>query len=351
MAAVVGAAAASGSSSGLSAGGAAALSSGISAGAGLLSGWTSGRVTKKAQKRAFEYQKQLMALQAQQDRDQSVWNYLNSAMLQKKGLKAAGISTALMNEGQAFSGSMSSVSPPAAPALNASPEMSAAVQQAGQGVAQFPLLKAQIRQANAEADIQESEARYRDWLLSNQAKHGDIDVSRARVELRKAQQLLPVEVEQAKASLANTLESTKLTSEQINKVRKDIDHVSALITSVRIDNKWKPILNEQRRQKYVQEVAGLMKDNRIKEAQAKLADMGLFVGADALTNFMSVTLAGHSGQVLQALSSAVHQIFDSLPNFVGSVFSDLFDQFAQYSSSGAFGNYLKAIKHIWNLHK
>lgn len=70
---------------------------------------------KKSQKRAYNYNVKLAQLQSQLNQEQSAWNYLNSAKLQKQGLKQAGISTALMNEGTATAGSMSNVNVPSMP--------------------------------------------------------------------------------------------------------------------------------------------------------------------------------------------------------------------------------------------
>ena len=73
------------------------------------------------------------------------------------------------------------------------------------------------------------------------------------------------------------------------------------------------------------ELAGLLKDNRIKEAEAKLADLGIVLGHDGLTMFLSAVLNGKGDKIISELAGAIGKMVGSLPGAAGTLLKSVVD--------------------------
>lgn len=287
------------------------------AGSGLL-GSLLGMAAARQQ---FKYQKKSMALQQayneknfQAENDRQDWLLQNQQSLTKQGLKNAGYSVADPNGTGVSGAAVNQLADP----HPTGPDVR---------VPNVDLLGSYQSLKNAELIANQNR------LLEAQAKEHETKVDQIKQDIKYSQETLPEVVNQLKADVQLKLSNKDLNEHQANQIDKNIEHLNSVITGLNIDNKYKEDLNLNQVKKLSQEVVSLMKDNRIKEAEAKLADRGIVLGADGLSTLIGVAAAGKAGEIVPELAVALSQIIAALPSGIKQVLQSLFD-----AASDTFGN-------------
>ena len=197
-------------------------------------------------------------------------------------------------------------------------------------------------------------------LMTSQSLLAQEEASKTKTEAEKVKQdfdiakaKLPEELELLKASWFEKYKSGELSEKSVEKLTKDIEQISKSIELMDIDLKWSDKFKSREYNKLGEEVALLMKDKRIKEAEAKLADYGILVGADGLTTMCGIIASGKSGDIMPELSKAIAQVVASLPVAVKQFIVSLKDSI-ENDASGAWNklkSWAKGIEDMYNDNK
>lgn len=278
----------------------------------------------------YTQQKKLMALQNQYNIDAFERSNARqdeilqtSPMLAVQGLKNAGLSPSDPT-GQGYQSSPSAMQQDSPTAPSASIPIIPSVDYVGSYAA-----LAQAENINSQTRLNDIEASYRAKKLAG-------EVGRLNLEIDQAREKFPLLLDSIRQDLDNKVEQKSLTRAQADKVIQETENLKAVLDGISLDNKFNAETLSQRKQKLSAEVAGLLKDNRIKEAQAVLADSGIIVGQDGLTMLFSALMNGKGSEVLDQLTDAFGDMIKELPAAVGSLLVDVVD-----AVSGA-------PKRIWN---
>lgn len=286
-----------------------AATAGVQAGANGLLGLAGARL-------AYKYNKKLMAKQNQYNieafnRENARQDSLirNQYVMNKEALRAAGLSESMAGT------DATGISAPSATNMDVPSNPSASAIDLGK----FDLVGA------ANANLVSSQAELNRVQANVLAKKADAEIDKMRADIKVALDTLPATIENIKADTANKLSSKEVNEKQAKFIEKDTDKLAEVIRGITIDNDWKVKNYQQDYNKKAQEIIGLMKDNRIKEAEAKLADMGIVLGADGLTTLIGVCASGHSEQIMSQLSEGFAQLISQLPEAISNIMSALWN--------------------------
>lgn len=274
------------------------------------------RSSWKYTKKAMQLQNEYNTLAYERSRDDSYrrQDYLmeNANLITKKSLAAAGYSTADPNG--------TGVTPAPAYSQQQSPVSNSQFQSAD-----FPLdfispflALSQAKKTSSEARLNEIEEKYRALLLEGQ-------VGKLNIEIKQAADLLPERIEEIRANVQNLISKKDLNEKEGEKVMQEVENLKGVLTGIQIDNKWKDDLSRAEFNKRNVEIQNLIKDGRIKEAEAKIADMGIVLGKGTLGTIFSAVMNGKAGQIGESLTEAFSTIIKGLPDMVGDILSSIFE--------------------------
>lgn len=288
-----------------------AMTSAASGAIGSLLGMAGARVQRKQQEKLmakqFDYAKQAFRMENERQNE-----LLQTApTLQIEGMKAAGLSPSDPDGTGYSSPSNNNVEVPSVPGTampySSVPDVSSSM-----------AALASSRLANSQAALNEIEERYR-------AKQLEGKISALNTEIEQKRALFPQIVEKTTAEIQKLYADKRLSDKQADVASQQIDNLKASLDGIRLDNKYNERTLDNRVSMVGQELANLVKDGRIKEAEAKLADLGIVVGQDGLGMLFSALLNGKGSEILDTLSSAIGEMLKAFPAAVASLFTDMID--------------------------
>lgn len=192
-------------------------------------------------------------------------------------------------------------------------------------------LTAQARSIEADTRLKEIEERYRAKLLEGQ-------IGEYNAKIQQIKDTLPETVNQIKADTELKRSQKQLTDKQADQVLADTDRLKAIADGIKIDNDFKPDINKATLEKLNKEVFNLAQEGKIKEVHAKLASLGILVGADNLTQLAAIVTQGKADDILQAIVDCFGETIGKLPDIIGQLFTSTFD--------GLVNGVVKTIKSI-----
>lgn len=297
---------------------------------------TSYKYTKKLMGDQWNYQQQAFAMQNARQDELNKKYMDNFASVLKGSLDRAGYSTADPNlQGTSEVG----VNPLGTP--DHSQFQSGYSYQPFDVISSYGALK--------QADLMTSQS----LLAKEQASKTKNEAEKVKQDFDIAKAKLPEEIELLKASWFEKQKSGELSQKQIDKLSKDIEQITKSIQLMDIDIKWADKFKSKEYSKLGNEIALLMKEKRIKEAEAKLADYGILVGADGLTTICGIVASGKSGDIMPELSKAIAQVVASLPVAVKQFIVSLKDSI-EADTSGAWNklkSWAKSVEDTYNDNK
>lgn len=267
----------------------------------------------------YEKQKKLMALQNQYSID--AFNRSNARQdellgtaptLAVQGLKAAGLSPSDPT-GNGYSSSQS-------PMQQDSPSAPSATIPSIPGsdfISAYAALK-QAENISSVTRLNEIESNYRARKLEG-------EIAALNQEIDQKRETFPLIVSNLKQDVESKIASKMLTENQGLEALQRIENLKASLDGIKIDNRYNEKTLLTRISKESAELAGLLKDNRIKEAEAKLADLGIVLGHDGLTMFLSAVLNGKGDKIISELAGAIGKMVGSLPGAAGTLLKSVVD--------------------------
>lgn len=280
------------------------VTGGLNAAGGIISTLVNQGFYRKNLNAQVEKQKELYDYQ----NNINIQNLINEQSLKKLSLRRAGLSVAdLSGDGTHLVGQSMPSSPNAQmPNLDLSHLGSSSVQ----GYLQ-----------SSQADINSIEADYRGKILQ-------LQMEQTQQQIEVVKQKLPLEL----ANLAKDIESKQanidLTEEERKKVIETIHQLIEQTNGISIDNKFKNDRNKWEINKLKKEVFKLSQEGKYQEVVAQLANNGIIIGSDWVTQ-LAVLLENH--KLAPFLQNIINSISDCFT-------SDLID-----NSIDAFGTMLAGI--------
>lgn len=303
----------------------------VSAGAGLVTGTISGLINQGFQKmqlkREMKAQKELMAQQHAYElenlntQDQYQRRLaIDAAKMQKQGLVEAGYSTADP------AGTGTSISSISGPSTSAS---------AGAPSAQPGYMPGMTISDIASAHLTESQANLNKIQSQYLAKKLEGEIGLLNAQISEIKETLPEKVSNIKAQTDKLVADKKLSQEQANQVVEATKKITEEVGLLQIDKRYRADLNSWQVKKLEKEVSKLASEGKFEAVKAELADYGIIVGADWMTQLAAVIHKGTAGSLIDQIVDTVKQIFskageygpgiaDSILNAIGK--DDLSDE-------------------------
>jgi len=272
------------------------VSGAIGQGFSALSAARDWKYAKKLMARQHAYELENLAAQDKYQRQLAV----DASSLRKRSLQNAGYSTA-DPEGTGT----------VAPTVSA-PSSSAS----GMSISQTPTFApgmtvtdlANANLMNSQADLNKIEAQYRAKKLS-----GEVGLLNAQIS--EIKETLPEKVSNIKAQTEKLVADKKLSEEQANQVIEATKKITEEVGLLKIDKKYRADLNDWQVKKLQNEVRKLSAEGRFEEVKAELADYGIIVGADWMTQLAAVIHKGTAGALIDQIVDTVKQIFSKVGEY------------------------------------
>lgn len=281
------------------------IGAGVSAGAGLIGsalGFASGKLN-------YNYNKKLMSLQNQynidafnRENERQDWLLQNQALLNKIGLKKAGYSTADPN-GTGFSaGSMNTQEGPSIPG--------GANFDFGSPFAQVASTYASIRNASAQADLAEANAKIANIEADKRAEVLQTNIDKVRADIKAIQEKLPEEVNLLREQVNVAVSQKNLNEKTGQKIDQEITNLQELVKGIKIDNRYKPLVNDAEIGKMWAEAYHAHQTGHYQYLVNQLANHGILINADGMTNLLNILL-NHP--------ELPEEVVTGVTNFVGTI--------------------------------
>lgn len=285
------------------------VSGAIGQGFSALSAARDWKYAKKLMAKQHAYELENLAAQDKYQRQLAV----DASSLRKRSLQNAGYSTA-DPEGTGT----------VAPTVSA-PSSSAS----GMSISQTPTFApgmtvtdlANANLMNSQADLNKIEAKWRAQKLEG-------EVGKLNAEIKSILEKLPLEKDQLQKDIDLKLSQQDVNKETAARIHEEIDKVFEETKGIKIDNQFRFDMKAEELAKLKNEVNILIKEGRIKELEATLADKGVLVNSNWFATLASIVLSGSTGQVLGDISSSITTIISQFPDMLGSLFTDIYNMIA-----------------------
>lgn len=301
----------------------------VSMGAGIVSSGISGLMdvgfSKMKAKQQWKYQKKAMDLQhqyelenlaAQEESQRSLAK--DASSLRKLSLQKAGYSTADPEGTGTVAPTVSG------PSTSASGSFSLPSSNYAPGLTVSDLANANLM--NSQAELNRIEAQYRAKKLS-----GEIGLLQQNIEQIK--QKLPQEVNQIKANVDKLRSEKRVNDFTADRINAEIDKLAAETQAIKIDNRFRPDMNTYQVKKLEAEANNLLKDGRVKDLEALLADKGILAGSNWFATLASVVASGKSGEIMSEITDGLSSVLSQFPEAVGQIFNTLLSTLADIPDS------------------
>lgn len=282
------------------------------------------RQQEKLMAKQFGYSQQ--AFQAENARQDYLLN--NSPSIQKQALQAAGYSTADPSGSGFVSGASTNNNTLDVPSVPSVGQMNIP----NMGIMSGYGTLVQSKYIDSQTRLNDIEAKFR-------AKKLGAEIDLLNTEIDQKREAWPTQLAQMKQNLENSVSQGYLTERQAQYVQQQTDNLRESLQGIKLDNKF----NEETLSKRVKIVSAqledLLKSNRIKEAQALLADYGIVTTSDGLTMMFTSLLSGKADELTSRVVDGFNQLIQALPEVIGQVFTNTFEGLK--SAPGKFWKYIK----------
>ena len=274
-------------------------SAGVSAGAGLLSAGINAAFNRWNLKQQNKFAKE--QFQWQVDRDN--WLMLNQPTLTKQGLKNAGYS---VSDPNGVGAQITGMDSPGAHAPSGT----------FMPFADMAANYASIRNASAQADLAEANAKIANIEAQNRQDVISANIDKVRTDIDAIKNKLPEEVNLLKAQANSAASQAKYNDKQVQYLDKDIERVGELINGIRIDNSYKGQLNDAQIMSLVASAYQANQNGKWQGFLNELAQHGIIAGQDGWTNLFNIIL--NHPDIAGKLIEGVEKLTESIPG-VGKV--------------------------------
>ena len=105
----------------------------------------------------------------------------------------------------------------------------------------------------------------------------------------------------------------------------EIDRIGEVTRGLEIDNNFNAVTFDKRKEQLLNEVSLLMKENKIKEVEQKLAENGIVIGMNDIQSLVSVAEFGKTEHLVDVMGQLVADFCKELPVAIKAVFEGLWE--------------------------
>jgi len=292
------------------------VSGAIGQGFSALSAARDWKYAKKLMARQHAYELENLAAQDKFQRQLAV----DASSLRKRSLQNAGYSTA-DPEGTGT----------VAPTVSA-PSSSAS----GMSISQTPTFApgmtvtdlANANLMNSQAELNKIEAQWKSKKLAG-------EVGLLNAQIKEIQQLLPEKVNNIKSQTDKLVADKKLSEEQANQVIEATKKITEEISLLKIDEQYKPDLYKWQINEMKNTCFKLAQEGKFEKVKAELAQVGIIVGADWMTQLAAIVHKGTASQLLEELKNTIVGLFNTTGKIGSSVGQAIVDGIVDSVPEGA----------------
>lgn len=281
---------------------------GVAAGLGQLAGnMQQYSVPAVEGKDEYKYTSKLMKLQNEYNEkayekslEGNKWAAENANTWLRTSLRNAGYSTSDPNGTGVQGASVSAMQPP-----SGNPFHISAYGSLGSNLQQSALVGAQLRNMEANTDAVKAETKNK--LTLNE---------QMQLELEKFRETLPEQIESIKSQYYNLTKSNR-------KIDAEVDNLAEVTRGLNLDNNFKEATFDKNKEKLIQEVESLVKDNKIKEVSEKLAEYGIVLGASDIGTILSIAASNKGREAATMFGHFIGTVAGSIPHALGEMLKAL----------------------------
>lgn len=250
------------------------------------------RFEKLKMKRQDRYQRQLME---------------DSALIQKTALQKAGYNVADPN------GTGVSVPTVSAPGFSA-PAASMPNGDFTRGVSDM-----------ASAELMKSQARLNDIEADYKAENLQSEIDKRNAETKNIMEQLPLILDSVREDIKVKQSQYKLNDKQVQELDSLIQKLGAETESISIDNRFKPGLLKNQIKQIKAETRKLIFEGDIKGVESYLAERGILVNSNMVTQLLSMVAMGSAPELVTGLTDQLGGLLSKLPELLSDVVTSLFE--------------------------
>ena len=193
--------------------------------------------------------------------------------------------------------------------------------------------------AVSNAQLTSSQARLNDIEAQYRAKKLGLENALLEQRIKEIAKTLPERINVLVSNWKLNQSQLDVNDAKIDEIRKHIDQLVSQTEGIRIDNKYRDQMNQNTIDKIHAEVDKLVHEGNIKGIEDRLAQVGILVNSNWLTQLMAVMHLGSGTEIMNDVVSTISGMIGELPGAISQVLGSVIDSIV--------GNITDVPKNIW----
>lgn len=193
--------------------------------------------------------------------------------------------------------------------------------------------------AVSNAQLTSSQARLNDIEAQYRAKKLGLENALLEQKIKEIAKTLPERVNVLVSNWKLNQSQLDVNDAKIDEIRKHIDQVVSQTEGIRIDNKYKDQMNQNTIDKIHAEVVKLVHEGNIKGIEDRLAQVGILVNSNWLTQLMAAMHLGSGTEIMNDVVSTISGMIAEIPGAISQVLGSVIDAIA--------GSITNVPKNVW----
>lgn len=193
--------------------------------------------------------------------------------------------------------------------------------------------------AVSNAQLTSSQARLNDIEAQYRAKKLGLENALLEQKIKEIAKTLPERVNVLVSNWKLNQSQLDLNDAKIDEIRKHIDQLVSQTEGIRIDNKYKDQMNQNTIDRIHAEVVKLVHEGNIKGIEDRLAQVGILVNSNWLTQMMAAMHLGSGTEIMNDIVNTISGMIAEIPGAISQVLGSVIDAIA--------GNIVDVPKNVW----
>ena len=193
--------------------------------------------------------------------------------------------------------------------------------------------------AVSNAQLTSSQARLNDIEAQYRAKKLGLENALLEQKIKEIAKTLPERVNVLVSNWKLNQSQLDVNDAKIDEIRKHIDQLVSQTEGIRIDNKYKDQMNQNTIDRIHAEVVKLVHEGNIKGIEDRLAQVGILVNSNWLTQMMAAMHLGSGTEIMNDIVNTISGMIAEIPGAISQVLGSVIDAIA--------GNIVDVPKNVW----
>lgn len=177
--------------------------------------------------------------------------------------------------------------------------------------------------AVANAQLTSSQARLNDIEAAWRAKKLGAEIELLQAQKKEVLQTLGPKIENLTSDWQLKQKEIGLKTQEIEEVKKKIENLVSATEAIQIDNRYKAELNEKQISNIHAATLKLIHEGNIKAVEEQLANVGILVNSNWITQLLAVMHLGSGDKLIGDLGSLLSDIVSSLPGALAPALTEV----------------------------